>query len=151
MPFDLPFPFTLPRLFRSPAISNFFSFPLGLRNSGDRLQSKLLCRFSSHISYFNHTLGITYISTYINLFKSVKKCIHYTIQLQLSFVRMYVPPVTSKQLPHFCSIIIGSQKIRILDMEFCIDLLFYIGIWVSNNSKKTSCTVYLLILVQVIA
>ena len=37
MPLDLPFPFTLPRLFRSPAISNFFSFPLGLRNSGVRL------------------------------------------------------------------------------------------------------------------
>ena len=85
-------------------------------------------------------LGITYISTYINLFKSVyKKCIHHTIEL--SFVRMYVHPVVSKQLPHFCSIIIGSQKIRILDMEFCIDLLFYIGVWVSNNSKKTSCTV----------
>ena len=79
-------------------------------------------------------LGITYISSYINLFRSVKKCIHYTIQL--SFVRMYVPPVVSKQLPHFCSIIIGSQKIRILDMEFCIDLLFYIGVWVSDNSEK---------------
>ena len=37
MPLDFPFPFTLPRLFRSPAISNFFSFPLGLRNSGVRL------------------------------------------------------------------------------------------------------------------
>ena len=35
---DLPFPFTLPRLFRNPAISIFFfSFPLGLRNSGVRL------------------------------------------------------------------------------------------------------------------
>ena len=30
-------PFTLPRLFRNPAISNFFPFPLGLRNSGVRL------------------------------------------------------------------------------------------------------------------
>ena len=37
MPLDLPFPFTLPRLFRNPAISNFFPFPLGLRNSGVRL------------------------------------------------------------------------------------------------------------------
>ena len=37
MPLDLPFPFTLPRLFRSPAISNFFPFPLGLRNSGVQL------------------------------------------------------------------------------------------------------------------
>ena len=27
MPLDLPFPFTLPRLFRSPTISNFFHFP----------------------------------------------------------------------------------------------------------------------------
>ena len=27
MPLDLPFPFTLPRLSRSPTISNFFSFP----------------------------------------------------------------------------------------------------------------------------
>ena len=36
MPLDLPFPFTLPRLFRSPAILNFFPFPLG-RNSGVRL------------------------------------------------------------------------------------------------------------------
>ena len=34
---DLPFPFTLPRLFRNPAISIFFPFPLGLRNSGVRL------------------------------------------------------------------------------------------------------------------
>ena len=33
MPLDLPFPFTLPRLFRSPAISNFFSFPLNLEES----------------------------------------------------------------------------------------------------------------------
>ena len=24
----------------------------------------------------------------------------------------------------------------ILDIEFCIDLLFYVGVWVSNNSKK---------------
>ena len=37
MPLDLLLPFMLPRLFRSPAISNFFSFPLGLRNSGVRL------------------------------------------------------------------------------------------------------------------
>ena len=37
IPLDLPFPFTLPRLFRNPAISNFFPFPLGLRNSGVRL------------------------------------------------------------------------------------------------------------------
>jgi len=29
--------FTLPRLFQNPAISNFFPFPLGLRNSGVRL------------------------------------------------------------------------------------------------------------------
>ena len=36
IPLDLPFPFTLPRLFRNPAISNFFLFPLGLRNSGVR-------------------------------------------------------------------------------------------------------------------
>ena len=43
MPLDLPFPFTLPRLFRSPAISNFFPFPLGLRNSGVRLYMQLLC------------------------------------------------------------------------------------------------------------
>ena len=41
MPLDLPFPFTLPRLFRSPAISNFFPFPLGLRNSGVRLYTSL--------------------------------------------------------------------------------------------------------------
>ena len=31
--------FTLPRLFRNPTISNFFPFPLGLRNSGVRLYS----------------------------------------------------------------------------------------------------------------
>ena len=37
MPLDLPFPFTLPRLFRNPTISNFFLFPLELRNSGVRL------------------------------------------------------------------------------------------------------------------
>ena len=34
--------FTLPRLFRNPAISNFFPFPLGLRNSGVRLYVKFL-------------------------------------------------------------------------------------------------------------
>ena len=37
IPLDLPFPFILPRLFRNPTISNFFPFPLGLRNSGVRL------------------------------------------------------------------------------------------------------------------
>ena len=37
MSLDLPFPFTLSRLFRSPAISNVFPFPLGLPNSGVRL------------------------------------------------------------------------------------------------------------------
>ena len=37
IPLDLPFPFTLPRLFRNPAISIFFPFPLRLRNSGVRL------------------------------------------------------------------------------------------------------------------
>ena len=37
MPLDLPFPFTLPRLFRNPAISNFFPFLMGLRNSEVRL------------------------------------------------------------------------------------------------------------------
>ena len=37
MPLDLLFPFTLPRLFWNPAISNFFPFPLGLGNSGVRL------------------------------------------------------------------------------------------------------------------
>ena len=39
MPLDLPFPFRLPRLFRSPATSTFFSFPLGLRNSGVRCKT----------------------------------------------------------------------------------------------------------------
>ena len=49
MPFDLPFPFTLPQLFRSPAISNFFSFPLGLRNSGVRLYYlKFVLRFNQY-------------------------------------------------------------------------------------------------------
>ena len=33
--------FTLPRLFRNPAISNFFPFSLGLRNSGVRLYFRL--------------------------------------------------------------------------------------------------------------
>ena len=37
IPLDLPLSFTLPRLFRNPAISNFFPFPPGLRNSGVRL------------------------------------------------------------------------------------------------------------------
>ena len=37
MPLDLLFTFRLPRLFRSPAISNFFPFPLGLQNSGVQL------------------------------------------------------------------------------------------------------------------
>ena len=43
-----------------------------------------------------------YISTYTNLFRSVNNCTHYT--LQLSFVWMYVPPVVSNQLAHFCSV-----------------------------------------------
>ena len=34
MPLDLPFPFTLPRLFRSPAISNFFHFPWDFEIAG---------------------------------------------------------------------------------------------------------------------
>ena len=34
MPLDLPFPFTLPRLFRSPAISNFFFFPWDFEIAG---------------------------------------------------------------------------------------------------------------------
>ena len=42
MPLDLPFPFMLSRLFRNPAISNFFPFPLGLRNSGVRLYRYLI-------------------------------------------------------------------------------------------------------------
>ena len=37
IPLGLPFPFTLPRLFRNPANSTFFPFPLELRNSGVRL------------------------------------------------------------------------------------------------------------------
>ena len=37
IPLDLPLSFMLPRLFRNPAISHFFPFPLGLRNSGVRL------------------------------------------------------------------------------------------------------------------
>ena len=35
--------FTPPRLFRNPAISNFFPFPLGLRNSGVQLQLQQVC------------------------------------------------------------------------------------------------------------
>ena len=34
--------FTLPQLFRNLAISNFFPFPLGLRNSGVRLYYNVL-------------------------------------------------------------------------------------------------------------
>ena len=34
MPLDLPFPFTLPRLFRSLAISNFFDFPWDFEIAG---------------------------------------------------------------------------------------------------------------------
>ena len=29
-----------------------------------------------------------------------------------------------------------KRSVRILDIAFCIDFLFYIGVWVSNNSKK---------------
>ena len=36
-PWIYPSPFRFPRLFRNPAISNFFPFPLGPRNSGVRL------------------------------------------------------------------------------------------------------------------
>ena len=51
---DLPFPFTLPRLFRSPAISNFFPFPLGLRNSGVRLYKRITCsQFNFLILHFS--------------------------------------------------------------------------------------------------
>ena len=55
MPLDLPFPFTLPRLFRSPAISNFFSFPLGLRNSGVRLYLLDLAGHLRSLSFHNET------------------------------------------------------------------------------------------------
>ena len=42
--------FTLPRLFRNPAISNFFPFPLGLRNSGVQLYfAKKKQKWWSHI------------------------------------------------------------------------------------------------------
>ena len=59
MPLDLPFPFTLPRLFRSPAISNFFSFPLGLRNSGVRLYF--------YFSFSLNPLGLLYFYFYFLL------------------------------------------------------------------------------------
>ena len=36
IPLDLSLSFRLPRLFRNPAIENFFPFPLGLWNSGVR-------------------------------------------------------------------------------------------------------------------
>ena len=42
--------FTLARLFRNPAISNFFPFPLGLRNSGVQLYTPT---FPSHPRYVN--------------------------------------------------------------------------------------------------
>ena len=47
--------FTLPRLFRNPAISNLFPFPLGLRNSGVQLYNDdngLLAEYGK--SFFNH-------------------------------------------------------------------------------------------------
>ena len=42
--------FTLPRLFRNPAISNFFPFPLGLRNSGVRLYYKFTVRAGKYFA-----------------------------------------------------------------------------------------------------
>ena len=67
MPLDLPFPFTLPRLFRSPAISNFFSFPLGLRNSGVRLYEPPQGVFASFRSENGYSLrSFWYIPAYPN-------------------------------------------------------------------------------------
>ena len=57
---------------------------------------------------------------------------------------MYVPPVVTNQLGHFCSNTVGrnaAKRSEFVDIDFCIDLSFYIGVWVSNNSKKASCTV----------
>ena len=64
--------------------------------------------------------------------------------MQLSFVRMYVLPVATKQLAHFCSITVtrnAAKRSEFVDIDYCIDLLFNIGVWVSDNSKKASCTV----------
>ena len=71
MPLDLPFPFTLPRLFRNPAISNFFPFPLGLRNSEVRLYlyfqvgslvGRALRSTQDQASVFGHRLKAEFLS-----------------------------------------------------------------------------------------
>ena len=48
--------FALPRLFQNPAISNFFPFPLGLRNSGVRLYHDN-CRAQWEVQTVNHCPG----------------------------------------------------------------------------------------------
>ena len=50
--------FTLPRLFRNPAISNFFPFPLGLRNSGVQLYWSLESRIQLKESGIPLTIAI---------------------------------------------------------------------------------------------
>ena len=51
-----------------------------------------------------------------------------------------MPPVVTKQLAHFCSNTVtrrnAAKRSEFVDIEFCIDFLFYIGVWVSNNSRK---------------
>ena len=53
--------FTLPRLFRNPAISNFFPFPLGLRNS----RVRLYCYFDVN---FNTIVKLIWLYRCIEMF-----------------------------------------------------------------------------------
>ena len=61
MPLDLPFPFTLPRLFRNPAISDFFfHFPWDFEIAGfDRIIKQLLYSVFGYIVN-NQGLGKCY-------------------------------------------------------------------------------------------
>ena len=57
MPLDLLFRFMLPWLFRNPATSNFFPFPLGLRNSGVRLYMYVVTKGSGVSLFFVFVLA----------------------------------------------------------------------------------------------
>ena len=72
MPLDLPFPFTLPRLFRSPAISNFFHFPWDFEIAG--FDCNLIYGFTykkTHILnitfwVWSKSFAVASVKTYIN-------------------------------------------------------------------------------------
>ena len=53
--------------------------------------------------------------------------------------------IVSQQMACFCPLPaarIAAKRSEFLDMEFCTDLLFYFGVWVSSYFKNSSWTVW---------